>query len=60
MLGGMLSLSPPHRSDIAEIVAAFAGFGWGGKDRTMGRPACFASRDCSLARHCWQGDECLR
>jgi ribosomal protein S18 acetylase RimI-like enzyme len=31
----MPSLAPLHCSDIAEIVAAFAGFGWGGKDRAQ-------------------------
>jgi hypothetical protein len=31
----MLSLAPLHCSDIEGIVAAFAGFGWGGKDRAQ-------------------------
>ena len=31
----MLSVAPLTSSDIAEIVAAFAVFGWGGKDRAQ-------------------------
>jgi ribosomal protein S18 acetylase RimI-like enzyme len=31
----MPSVAPLHYSDIAEIVAAFAGFGWDGKDRAQ-------------------------
>jgi ribosomal protein S18 acetylase RimI-like enzyme len=31
----MLSVTPLNSSDIAEIVAAFAVFGWGGKDRAQ-------------------------
>ena len=30
-----LSVTPMTSSDIAEIVAAFAVFGWGGKDRAQ-------------------------
>ena len=34
-IGRMLSVAPLTSSDIAEIVAAFVVFGWGGKDRAQ-------------------------
>jgi ribosomal protein S18 acetylase RimI-like enzyme len=34
-IGDMLSVAPLTSSDIAEIVAAFVVFGWGGKDRAQ-------------------------